>query len=98
MGFLKILFGGETSSSNSSFYTFSVTCDRCGETIAGKVNLNNDLSLSDEGGYYVRKVLIGSGHCFQQIQVEFKFSSTKEITDKQIEGGKFVEKTEGEVQ
>jgi hypothetical protein len=91
MGFLKKLFGGGTSSLGSDFYGFSVTCDRCGETIAGKVNLNNDLSLSDEGGYHVRKVLIGSGRCFQQIQVEFKFSSTKEVTDKHIEGGKFTE-------
>ena len=91
MGFLKKLFGGGKSSSGSDFYIFSVTCDRCGETIPGKVNLNNDLSLDDQGGYYVRKVLMGSGHCFQQIQMEFWFSSTKEVTDKQIEGGKFVE-------
>jgi len=91
MGFFKKLFGGGTSSSDSGFYTFSVTCDRCGETIAGKVNLNNDLSLSDEGGYHVRKVLMGSGHCFQQIEVEFRFSSGKELTDQQIKGGKFTD-------
>ena len=91
MGFLKKLFGGSNSSLGSDFYVFSVTCDRCGETIAGKVNLNNDLSQGEGGGYHVRKVLIGSGHCFQQIQVEFKFSSTKEVTGKHIEGGKFTE-------
>jgi len=91
MGFLKNLFGGGASSSSSDFYTFSVICDRCGETVSGKVNLNNDLSLSDEGGYHVRKVLMGSGRCFQQIEVEFRFSPDKEVTDKQIKGGKFVE-------
>ena len=90
MGFLKKLFGGDTSSS-SDFYTFTVRCDRCGETIEGKVNLSNDLSLDDEGGYRVRKVLIGSGRCFQQIEIHFNFDTAKQLQDKQISGGKFVE-------
>lgn len=98
MGFLKKLFGGGSSSASSGFYTFSVTCDRCGETIAGKINLNNDLSLSDEGGYHVRKVLMGSRRCFQQIEVEFRFSSDKQVADQQIKGGKFAEQAIGNVQ
>jgi len=91
MGFLKKLFGGGSSSSNTDFYTFSVSCDRCGEPIAGKINLNNDLSLDDEGGYHVRKVLMGSGHCFQQIEVILKFDASRQLVDKQVNGGKFVE-------
>ena len=91
MGFLKKLFGGEAASSSSDFYSFSVTCDRCGETIEGKINMSNDLSLSDEGGYHVRKVLIGSGHCFQQIEVTFKFDASHTLQEKQISGGTFVE-------
>jgi hypothetical protein len=57
------------------------------------VDLDNDLSLNDEGdGYLVRKGLIGSGdnHCFQQINVELKFSSTKAVIEEQIQGGTFV--------
>lgn len=91
MGFLKNLFAGGTSSSGSGFYTFSVACDRCGETIAGKVNLNNDLSLSDDGGYHVRKVLMGAGRCFQQIEVVLNFDGSKNLIEKKISGGKFVE-------
>ena len=91
MGFLKKLFGGGTASSSSDFYTFTVRCDRCGETIEGKVNLNNDLSLDDEGGYRVRKVLMGSGLCFQQIEVQLNFDAAKQLQDKQISGGKFIE-------
>ena len=90
MGFLKKLFGGGTSSS-SDFYTFTVRCDRCGETIEGKVNLNNELSLDDEGRYRVRKVLMGSGLCFQQIEVQLNFDAAKQLQDKQISGGKFME-------
>jgi hypothetical protein len=90
MGFLKKLFGSGTSS-GSDFYTFNVRCDRCGETIEGKVNLSNDLSLDDEGGYRVRKVLMGSGLCFQQIEVYLNFDTAKQLQDKQISGGKFIE-------
>ena len=91
MGFLKKLFGGGGTSQGSDFYTFSVSCDRCGETIEGKVNMNNDLSLDDEGGYHVRKVLMESNRCFQQIEVILKFDNSKRLLDKQISGGKFVE-------
>jgi len=91
MGFLKKLFGGGPTSLGSSFYTFNVICDRCGETIPGKVDLNYDLSLDDEGGYHVRKVLMGDGRCFQQVEVGLKFDETKNLIEKKINGGKFVE-------
>lgn len=91
MGFLKKLFGGGGTSPGSDFYTFSVRCDRCDEVIEGKVNMNNDLSLDDEGGYHVRKVLIGSGRCFQQIEVKLRFDASRQLLEKQISGGKFVE-------
>jgi len=91
MGFLKKLFGGGTTTTSSDFYTFDVVCDRCGETIQGKVNLSNDLSLNDEGGYRVRKILIGGGRCFQQIEVVLKFDVSRHVQDQQVSGGKFVE-------
>jgi hypothetical protein len=91
MGFLKKLFGSGGTSSGSDFYTFNVSCDRCGETVEGKVNMANDLSLSDEGGYHVRKVLMGGGRCFQQIEVTLKFDTSRKLLEKQINGGKFFE-------
>lgn len=91
MGFLKKLFGGGTPSSGSDFYTFNVKCDRCGENIEGRVNMNNDLSLDDEGGYFVRKVLMGGGRCFQQIEVTMRFDASRQLQEKQISGGKFLE-------
>jgi len=91
MGFLKKLFGGSPTSSSSEFYTFNVRCNRCGETIAGRVNLANDLSLDDEGGYLARKVLMGSGHCFQQVEVILRYDSARNLQEKEINGGTFVE-------
>ena len=91
MSFFKKLFGGGTPSSNANFYIFNVRCERCGETIEGRVNLSNDLSMNDEGGYHVRKVLMGSGHCFQQIEVELRFDTSRQLLEKQVSGGKFVD-------
>jgi hypothetical protein len=90
MGFLKKLFGGG-SSTGADFYTFNVSCNRCGETIAGRVNMSNDLSRDEEGGYHVRKVLIGGRRCFQQVEVILKFDASRKLLDAQVSGGKLVE-------
>ena len=37
------------------------------------------------------KGLLGSGRCFQQIEVEIKFSSTRGVIEETAQGGKFVE-------
>jgi hypothetical protein len=91
MGFLKKLFGSGTAASSSDFYTFTVRCDRCDETIEGRVNHANDLSTDDEGGYRVRKVLMGNGRCFQQIEVTLRYNSARQLQEKEISGGKFVD-------
>jgi hypothetical protein len=92
MKFLNKIFPSAQSSSN--FHSFAVKCNRCGEVIEGRVNLNNDLSVEYEGDrtvYYVRKVLMGTGLCFQQIEVELKFDELRRLIEKHIRGGQFVE-------
>jgi hypothetical protein len=94
MGFLKKLFSGEPTKPEKRYYTFNVKCNRCGEIIEGRVDLDNDLSLDYEGDqtvYFVRKGLIGENRCFQQIEVEMKFTSNRELIEKQAQGGMFVE-------
>jgi hypothetical protein len=95
MGFLKKLFSNATSTPQKRYYTFQVKCNRCGEIIEGRVDLDNDLSIEFEDNrnvYFGRKVLMGdSGRCFQQIEVTLKFSSTRAVIDEQIQGGTFVE-------
>jgi hypothetical protein len=94
MGFLKNLFGGGSTKPEKRYYTFNVKCNRCGEIIEGRVDLDNDLSLDYEGDntfYLVRKGLIGNNRCFQQIEVEIKFTSERELIERQAQGGKFVE-------
>jgi hypothetical protein len=92
MGFLKNLFGGGSAKPEKRYYIFKVKCKRCGEIIEGRVDLDNDLSLSDEGdSYLVRKGLIGANRCFQQIEVEMQFTSDRKLIEQQAQGGTFVE-------
>ena len=97
MNFLKKIFPAPSGPA-STFYSFAVKCSRCGEIIEGRINVNNELSVeydSDGSGvYYGRKVLMGSGRCFQQIEVELKFSEPRKLLEKKVTGGQFVEQGE----
>ena len=92
MGFLKNLFSGTPTKPEKRYYVFQVKCNRCGEIIEGRVDLDNDLSLSDEGNnYIVRKGLIGANRCFQQIEVEISFTPARTLIEQSVKGGTFVE-------
>jgi len=100
MGFLKkiakSLFGEGPGGRPSPMLEFDVRCDRCGEVIHGQINLSNDLSVQYEGDdqfYFCRKGLVGSGEtrCFQQVIVEYTFDARRQVFDRRVEGGRFVE-------
>jgi len=96
MNFFKKLFSGFSSAPPQRYFAFQVKCKRCGEVIEGHVDLSNDLSVEYEPGgdtFYARKVLIGDGskHCYQQIDVGMKFDQNRNLIEKRIEGGEFVE-------
>ncbi|MGZ6346802.1 MAG: hypothetical protein ACXWNC_04430, partial [Anaerolineales bacterium] len=88
MSFFKKLF--PTLQRPGKYYLFLVRCKRCGETIRGQIDLRNEPSLdfSNEGkpGFTCRKVLIGSGHCFQQIEVVIRFNEDYLVLERAIEG------------
>ena len=93
MSFLQKFFGGFSAQPEKRYHAFSVKCRRCGEVIEGRVDLDNDLSVDYvDGGdvYYARKVLMGNGLCFQRIEVELKFKSTRELIERNVSGGDFV--------
>ena len=94
MSFLKNLFSGGPKRPEKKYYVFQVKCKRCGEIIEGRVDLDNDLSVEYEGGnnvYFGRKVLMGNNKCFQQIEVEIKFTSDRQLIERGVTGGTFVE-------
>ncbi len=91
MSFLNKLFSSESAKPEKKYFTFHVKCNRCGEILEGRVDLDNDLSINDSGdGYFVRKGLMGSNLCFQQIEVELTFDSSRQLIEKNISGGEFV--------
>ena len=94
MGFLKNLFTNTPSKPEKRYHVFQVRCNRCSEIIEGRIDLDNELSLEFEGNsnvYFGRKVLMGSGRCFQQIEVEMKFTSARTLIEQEAKGGTFVE-------
>jgi hypothetical protein len=80
-------------------YWLYVQCDRCGEKLRTRVDLHNDLSVrfGETGGHmtrFCRKTLIGSGRCFQKIEVELTFDANYRLIDRQIQGGAFINEEE----
>ena len=78
----------------SRYFRFQVKCKRCREIVEGTVDLYNDPSLEYEGGtpvYFCRKVLVGSGRCYQPVELTFKFDESRKVLERQIAGGEFVE-------
>jgi hypothetical protein len=91
------LFSSGTKSGDTLW--LAVKCKRCGEIIRARVNLNNDLSPNYEEGqtdptYFCRKVIIGDQGCFQRIEVELSFDAHRQIIERKITGGYFVDSQE----
>ena len=92
LSFLSRLFARpKTATANDGGVYFRVMCDACGEVIQGRVNPTSELSLADDGGYYVRKVLVGK-QCFRTIEVSLHYADLgRTETGREIKGGTSVE-------
>jgi hypothetical protein len=93
LGKLKQLFSVKPT---SPLLDVAVRCNRCHELIHTQINLHNDLSEQYDGDtstYYCRKGLVGSGEnrCFQQIVIEYIFDANRNLIDRRVEGGQFVD-------
>lgn len=76
-------------------YMVFARCERCGEAIRAHIDLRNDLSIQygEEGQadhYFIRKTIIGSGLCFNPIEVELTFDVKRNLTHQSINGGTFI--------
>jgi hypothetical protein len=98
MDFLKRIgrMFAATGDKEAPVYWIQVRCGRCGEVLKARVNLRNDLSVEyDEGGgkaaYFTRKVIIGEARCYQPVEVRLTFDERRQLVDREISGGTFVE-------
>ena len=93
MGFLdslKSIFTGDGNGSDENGYWIYVRCHRCNEVIKTRIDLRNDLSPRDEGGYLVNKTLIGNQLCFERIEVTLTFDDSRRPVDQTIARGSFI--------
>lgn len=98
MGFLdsmKSLLGGGEEQDQTGYYVY-VRCHRCGETIKTRIDMRNDLSRLEEGGFVVNKTLVGSQRCFERIEVTLRFDDNRKLVDREIVRGEFINAEEFE--
>jgi hypothetical protein len=86
---LKSLFGGGAAPGGDGYHVY-VRCRRCGEAIQTRIDLRNELSQRDEGGFIVRKTLVGSQRCFERVEVTLIFDENRQLADRQILRGDFI--------
>lgn len=84
---VKSVFGNTNTKGGHYAY---VRCNRCGEALQTRINLYTEPSRKEEGGFVVRKVLIGSQRCFERIEIVLHFNKNYKVTDSSIEGGEFI--------
>jgi hypothetical protein len=90
------VFSGGSGTGGSMLYPVKVKCSRCGAILTATVNLANDLSVEygssgSPQSYSCRKIVQGSGRCFQTIEVVLHFDSYRTLKEKEIHGGTFVD-------
>jgi hypothetical protein len=98
MGFLdsmKSMLSGGEGQDKTGYYVY-VRCHRCGEAIKTRIDMRNDLSHLEEGGYVVNKTLVGSQRCFERIEVRLGFDENRKLVDQEIVRGDFITREEFE--
>jgi hypothetical protein len=89
--FLKGLFSGAPAAPADAGLYVSVKCDACGEIIQARISPSAELSLDDDGTYFVRKVVVGR-QCFRSIEILLRYASVrgKELS-REVQGGTSVD-------
>jgi hypothetical protein len=93
MNILKRLLGGSTSGGDQEGMYFYVRADRTGEVIQVRLHRYNDLSLSDSGGYFTRKLIVGQ-RSFDRIEAEFYFDKNRNFVSAEVTGGELVDRAD----
>lgn len=87
--FRKWFGGGASSSSDRGFYVY-VRPKACKEIVRIRINLENDLSLDEDGqGYFVRKTA-RAHRCPFAAEMTLHFSPNRQLVNQEITYGEFV--------
>lgn len=63
------------------------------EIVEIRVDLVNDLSLDDDGGYFSRKAVVGS-RTFKKAELRLYYAADRSLRDMEVENGELVERAD----
>ncbi len=90
-------FRSPSSADNASYRVF-VRCNNCGEPLKTRRDLDHDLSVDYDGpggqSYFNKKTMVGDTGCFQRIDIELWFKQKRQLVNREISGGNFIEEEE----
>jgi hypothetical protein len=93
MNFLKKIFGGGQSgdSNDRAGMYFYVRPTGCDEIVRVRVDLNNDLSYTDEGdSLWVHKLARGTSYKCRSVEMDLYFDTNRRLQNSDLKGGELV--------
>ena len=95
LGRVSQLFVARRGSGSDDAIHIYVECERCKSKVHVRLDRRHDISLREDGGYYVRKEIMDS-KCFRLMTAEIVFDSAYRIQSQEIHGGRFLTPAEFE--
>lgn len=96
MNFLRNLFSGGSSSGDAHAYYVYVRPKRCDQIVEVRIDLHNDLSLTDDGSsYWIRKVA-QAARCPFPAEIVLHFDKNRKLVSSEVTDGEQVDKAEYE--
>lgn len=90
---LASLLGSKGAGGGDDAIHIYVECERCKSKVHVRLDRRHDISLREDGGYYVRKEIMDS-KCFRLMAAEIVFDSAYRIQIQEVHGGRFVTRAE----
>lgn len=98
MNFLKSLFGaggqrsskGRGNAEDGRALLLYVRPKRCDEIVQVRIDLWNDLSERDEGGYFARKLARGR-RCPFESELHLTFNARRELVEQGLQNGEWMD-------
>jgi hypothetical protein len=92
MNFLKKLFAGSPAGRDERGQFYYVKPHRCDDILRVRIDMMNDLSLTDDGsGYWVRKLASSSNYKCNQVELTLYFDNNRRLNNSEIQGGTLVD-------
>jgi hypothetical protein len=92
---LASLFGAKPGGGTDDAIHIYVECERCKSKVHVRLDRRHDISVREEGGYYVRKEIMDS-KCFRLMAAEITFDSAYRVQRREVQGGRFLTQEEFE--